>query len=203
MMRLFSLALMMLPVHGGPSEFLQPANKSSLGEESESVKPSEESPMGGAANLSAALQWGEFWGMHTIQVDTRGTYPGEEYLSCRRNGFVDLFEKDTGSGRQRWYISQVPGLFGVYNIRVSGGTDPGEEYLSCRRNGFVDLFEKDTGSGRQQWTLQYVGEGWYTIRVYGGTDTGKTFLSVHANGEVDLNSHDDGSGRQRWRFRRA
>lgn len=205
MMRLFSLASMMLPVYGGPNGFLaQPANKSSpLGEQSEGVEPSKPSPLGGAAaNLSEAVQTGETWGMYTIQVDTRGTNPGEEYLSSRVNGFVDLFSKDDGSGRQRWYLSEVPGLRHdhVFNIKIAGGTNLGEEYLSCRRDGFVDLYSRDDGSGRQQWTLQDVGDDWYTIRVYGGTDVGETFLSTRANGFVDLYSHDDGSGRQRWRF---
>ena len=206
MMRWFSLALMILPVHGGPSGFLaQPVNESSsLGEQSTSVEPFESNPLGGAAaTLSEALQSEGTWGMYTIQVDTRGISPGEEHLSRRANGFVDLFSRDDASGRQRWYVSEVPGLRKVYNIRIAGGTNLGEEYLSYRQEGFVDLYRTDDGSGRQQWTLQDVGDDWYTIRVYGGTNVGETFLSTRANGFVDLYSHDNGSGRQRWRFHKV
>ena len=129
-----------------------------------------------------------------------GTNPGETYLSCRSNGFVDLYNKDDDSGRQKWKLVHLGG--GVYNIKVYGGTNPGEKFLSCRADGFVDLYSHDDNSGRQKWRIKDLGNGRYNIMIYGGTNSGEKFLSCRADGFVDLYSHDDGSGRQKWRLSR-
>jgi len=195
MMLLCFSALMMLPVHAGPSEFLgKPAAN-----ESGSAEPSEPSPRDyPSANLSeaAAAQW---FGHYNIVVD--GTHPGGEYLSCRPDGYVEVFSTDDGSGRQRWQFTAKGGReVIVYNIKITRGTHPGEEYLSCRADGFVDLYSVDDFSGRQQWILQHERHGYYTIRVYGGTWAGKTFLSARPDGSVELSSRDDRSARQLWRL---
>ena len=136
-------------------------------------------------------------GFHHIKI-AGGSAPGETYLSCQADGFVDLYDKDDESGRQRWEFIEVPGKSNTYNIRVWSGTHPGESYLSCTAEGMVDLYDKDDGSGRQQWVLNHLGNSKYNIKIAGGTNTGETYLSTTDHGRVDLFSHDDNSGRQKW-----
>merc|ERR1719422_685895 len=187
---------MMLPVvHGGSNAFLAQSANESSSRQLESSDPDDLA----AANLSEALQW-NFGMARNIVVDTRGTNPGEQYLSVRSDGFVDLYSRDDASGRQRWWISQVRGKWGVYNIKIAGGTNAVEEYLSCRPDGYVDLWSHDDGSGRQRWTFHRRSDGWWNIKVYGDTHVGEKYLSCTEDGTVDLWSHDDESGRQRWKF---
>jgi len=119
-----------------------------------------------------------------------------DHLSCKENGFVDMYSRDDYSGRQRWILKN---LFGnVYNILVLGGTNDGEKYLSCRQDGFVDLFSQDDQSGRQKWIIQEIAEDTYNIKVFNGTNAGEEFLSCTEEGLVDLYWQDDNSGRQKW-----
>ena len=135
-------------------------------------------------------------GFHHIKI-AGGTAPGETYLSCQADGFVDLYDKDDESGRQRWEFIEVPGKSNTYNIRVWSGTNPGETYLSCTEEGMVDLYDK-VGI-RQEWVLQSLGNSKYNIKIAGGTNTGETYLSVTEDGAlVNISSHDDNSGRQKW-----
>ena len=81
-----------------------------------------------------------------------GTMAGRNMLSCRPDGYVDLFERDDESGRQKWVL--LPLGNDMFNIRVAGGTNSGKSFLSCRADGYVYLYCKDDGSGRQRWRLQ-------------------------------------------------
>ena len=141
---------------------------------------------------------------YTLQV-LRGLSTGRSLLSCREDGFVDLWFEDDASGRQRWELTQLPELGrDVFNIKVAGGTLPGERYLSCARDGsIVDLFEGDDGSGRQRWVLAKVRSNppipaYYTLSPFKGAGG---LLSCTADGtKVDLFDGDDHSGRQRWQL---
>jgi hypothetical protein len=88
-------------------------------------------------------------GIFNILV-SKGTDTGKKYLSCTSNGqTVDLFDKDDGSGRQRWQLID-------FQIKVAGGTN-NRQFLSCTPNGLtVDLWDNDDGSGRQRWQLQLI-----------------------------------------------
>ena len=127
-----------------------------------------------------------------------GTNSGRSLLSCRPDGFVDLYNTDDYSGRQQWKFVKLSD--GFYNILVSGGTNEGEKYLSCRPDGFVDLYNQDDNSGRQKWRLELLPNGNYRIQIASGTNPGKTYLSCTPDGLVDLYSSDDNSGRQQWRI---
>jgi len=124
-----------------------------------------------------------------------GTNHGKNFLSCRADGFVDLWQADDGTGRQRWVLKDIGG--GLYNIIIYGGTNEGRKYLSCTADGYVDLWSHDAGDC-QRWRVSPVGDGTYHIKVAGGTNAGKVFLSCTADGLVDLYTHDDNSGRQKW-----
>merc|ERR1719422_2425119 len=83
---------MMLPVvHGGSNAFLAQSANESSSRQLESSDPDDLA----AANLSEALQW-NFGMARNIVVDTRGTNPGEQYLSVRSDGFVDLWSRNSG-----------------------------------------------------------------------------------------------------------
>ncbi len=87
-------------------------------------------------------------GIFNILV-SKGTDPGKKYLSCRSNGqTVDLFDKDDGSGRQRWQLIPVlkQGIPNDFQIKVAGGTN-NRQFLSCTPNELtVDLWDNDDGS---------------------------------------------------------
>jgi hypothetical protein len=136
-------------------------------------------------------------GDYNIKINA-GTQPGETFLSCRADGFVDLYSHDDNSGRQKWKLVKLEN--GNYNIKIVGGTNQGETFLSCRADGFVDLYSHDDNSGRQQWKIVPIGRGIYNVLIAGGTNSGEKYLSCRADGFVDLYSHDDASGRQRWKM---
>jgi len=74
-------------------------------------------------------------------------------LSCTRNGAVDLWNEDDGSGRQRFFLVEQSN--GSFHIEVAGGTYPDKKVLSCTSDGeTVDLYARDDDSGRQQWFLE-------------------------------------------------
>ncbi len=88
--------------------------------------------------------------------------PGEghrykkEYLSCSKDGRVDLWHEDDRSGRQRWRLVPIENYVdsASFNIVVAGDTNSDKKYLSCSQDGLVvDLYDKDDDSGRQQWQL--------------------------------------------------
>lgn len=128
-----------------------------------------------------------------------------------------MYNRDDGSGRQRWRINRIGGLLGElllkYNIQNAGGRDGCNQYLSttssCNSN-LVDMYDRDDGSGRQRWEIQPVPNkpNTYTIRIAGGRAglfsslLCNNYLSTASCGSnlVDLYSNDDGSGRQQWIF---
>jgi hypothetical protein len=125
-----------------------------------------------------------------------GTDSGETFLSSKANGDLDLYDRDDGSGRQRWVIERGSGDW--VNIKIFGGMDSGETFLSTTPSGDLDLYDRDDGSGRQRWVIERGSGDWVNIKIFGGTDSGETFLSTTPSGDVDLYDRDDGSGRQRW-----
>ena len=82
-----------------------------------------------------------------------------DYLSTETHGqWVDLYDVDDGSGRQRWIIERA--ARDLYRIRIRGGVVPKElEYLTVSPNG-EELFlaKKDDGAGRQEWKIECVHE---------------------------------------------
>ena len=42
---------------------------------------------------------------HITTIGTDLTYPDRTFLSCSASGAVDLWERDDGSGRQKWYVN--------------------------------------------------------------------------------------------------
>jgi len=62
-------------------------------------------------------------GLYEIYIGG-GTNANENLLSCRADGFVDLWERNDNSGRQLWRLTMLEN--GLYNIEVGGGTNDGE-----------------------------------------------------------------------------
>jgi hypothetical protein len=88
-----------------------------------------------------------------------GTDLGKKFLSCTSDGQrVDLWEKDDGSGRQRWALTQAPsepGIPAYFHLKPIAGVSSDRTFLSCAADGqAVDLWREDDGSGRQRWQLQ-------------------------------------------------
>jgi len=135
-----------------------------------------------------------------------GTTP--KFLSTTESGDnVDLYNVDSGNGRQRWTIERV-GNQDYFHIRVSGGVEDNlfgktRTYLSATSNAEnVDLHTEDDGSGRQHWLITHADEG-YHIRIGKGVyddDDYYDYLSATKDGGVDLYYKDDGSGRQVWQI---
>jgi len=130
-----------------------------------------------------------------------------KFLSSTESGDnVDLWVEDTGTGRQKWIIKQVPHE-DYYTIQISGGIEDnvfGEyrTYLSSTITASnVDLHTHDDGSGRQHWLITKTSGG-YHIRVGKGAydvfDNYYSYLSATESGGVDIHTKDDGSGRQVW-----
>jgi hypothetical protein len=86
------------------------------------------------------------------------------YLSVggENSTLVDLFVKDDGSGRQRFFVRRAEGgAEGEFNIIVSGGKDVGAPtFLSAWAVAETDpargivLYDRDDGSGRQRFTFE-------------------------------------------------
>jgi hypothetical protein len=137
-----------------------------------------------------------------------GTPIDRKYLSAGSEGdYLDLFNRDDGSGRQRWFIETPPQRWfmggrkpSYVHIRVAGGTPPKRLLLSATLDGeIVDLFAKDDGEGRQRWFIEQQPGGYVHIRISGGTPEDRRLLGANSNGSgVELTDKDDGSGRQRW-----
>jgi len=143
-------------------------------------------------------------GTYKIAVQGGTLNPRKILLSCRPDGFVDLYHYDDDSGRQQWTFVRVEG--DIFNICVARGTESYAKFLSCTGDGKkVYLFPCDNGSGRQQWRIVPVYRNgkrtFYNIEVKGGVDTGRKLLNCSDDGWVmDLIHGDDGSGRQKWQL---
>jgi len=134
---------------------------------------------------------------HTIRM-THGVNGKLNTLSVNNSTKVDLWERDDGSGRQRWSITAVRP--GVYHIRVveRQGEHATHNFLSCRDDGHVDLWKEDDNSGHQQWAISKVpgdAHGRYNIKA---VKPGNFLSTNEAGNKVDLWHQDDASGRQRW-----
>mmetsp|Transcript_29019 Transcript_29019/g.33194 ORF Transcript_29019/g.33194 Transcript_29019/m.33194 type:complete len:156 (+) Transcript_29019:93-560(+) len=87
--------------------------------------------------------------LFNIKTRARTIKDNRYYLSCRADGYVDVFFETDGSGRQTWRLIQLED--GSFNIKVSDGTG-GKVFLNCSETGeLVDLAYKDDRSGRQRW----------------------------------------------------
>lgn len=135
----------------------------------------------------------------------RGLNTDRNLLSCTDDGtVVNLWDKDDGSGRQKWQFTLVKGYSDVYNIRIVNGVYSSRTYLSATPDGdSVNLWNEDDGSGRQRWKLIPVknssGCTTYLIKVYDGVWSDRKYLSCSSDGTIiNLWPEDDGSGRQIW-----
>jgi hypothetical protein len=116
------------------------------------------------------------------------------FLSCDKNGKVDMYDKDDQEGRQKWRFINL--YQDVYRIEVSN-PEGNRKYLSCTNGGVVDLYDKDDNSGRQQWKLIKKPNGSFNINSI-GIKGNRKYLSCTNGGVVDLYDKDDNSGRQQW-----
>jgi hypothetical protein len=66
------------------------------------------------------MQMGPGNGLYEIYVGG-GTNPNRVIMSCRADGYVDLWERNDNSGRQIWKLTKLNN--GLYNIEVGGGTN--------------------------------------------------------------------------------
>lgn len=82
----------------------------------------------------------------------------QKFLSVVPDGSkVDLWDKDDGSGRQRWTIVQVGTKKDVFHLIIKQGRTSDKKFLSCGKFGKdVNLWHKDDGSGRQEWIVKKV-----------------------------------------------
>ena len=105
------------------------------------------------------IQYSGLVDTYNIQVEAITIHDSQErrFLSCRADGFVELYYRDDDSGRQKWIL--LPQENGSYLIQVAGGTNAGETYLSGNADGSaVNLWFENDGSGRQEWVLTPVEE---------------------------------------------
>jgi len=85
-------------------------------------------------------------GLYEIYVGG-GTDHGKTILSCRPDGYVDLWERNDNSGRQLWKLTLLGN--GLYNVHVNGGTDHDKTILSANRGtNKTGLWKRDDDSGR-------------------------------------------------------
>lgn len=141
-------------------------------------------------------------GLFHIKV-VAGTQEGRLFLSVKKEGGVDLWGHDDGSGRQQWQVLPFDNSKGkqCYHIQPEGS----ELFLCSKPDGTaVTLTQSDTTSGRERWVLEEAEagpHGYFHIKILKGTPENKQFLSVNWEGTwVDLYEKDDGEGRQRWRL---
>lgn len=130
-------------------------------------------------------------------------------LSCSDCGddYVDLFERDDGSGRQRWLVSDVAGSPGEYTLLGFGGRDGCVDesgvqgscwFLSAfERGAEVNMWHEDDASGRQRWVFKQTGDSQYQIRVAGGKADDKVYLGVGDDG-VSVRLFSKASARTAW-----
>jgi len=84
---------------------------------------------------------------------SKGTNPGETYLSCTDTYLVDLFDRDDSSGHQWWKF--LPATNGYYIQPYRPAFEYFPNYLSCAADGTaVGLWGEDDGSGRQVWKIE-------------------------------------------------
>jgi len=73
-------------------------------------------------------------------------------------GSVSMQASDTLTGREKWYLQEVPGETNTYYIKISGGTALREIYLSTTTAGNPDLYDMDDDSGRQRWVITEISQ---------------------------------------------
>jgi len=140
-------------------------------------------------------------GMVLNLYPVRGLTTSKKYLSTNKDAsYVDLWNKDDESGRQRWSLKKTSD--GFYNILIYSGVENSRKYLSVTSDGAkVDLYSKDDKSGRQRWQLIEIEDDLYQVTIKDGVSNNRKYLSVTADGsKVDLYHKDDESGRQQWKI---
>ena len=99
----------------------------------------------------------DIWGSNWVPTNWgEGRCCIKKYLSCSKDGRVDLWHEDDKSGRQRWRLIPIENYVdsASFHIVVAGDTNSDKKYLSCSQDGLVvDLYDRDDDSGRQQWQL--------------------------------------------------
>ena len=76
------------------------------------------------------------------------------FLASSFWGSVSMQGSDTLSGREKWYLQEVPGKPNTYYIKISGGTSLRDVYLSTGSSGNPDLYDMDDDTGRQRWVIK-------------------------------------------------
>jgi len=76
------------------------------------------------------------------------------FLASSFWGSVSMQGSDTLSGREKWYLQEVPGMPNTYYIKISGGTSVRDVYLSTGSSGNPDLYDMDDDTGRQRWVIK-------------------------------------------------
>ena len=94
------------------------------------------------AELSAAL------------VNIKAVGSETSFLGSSFWGNVSMQGSDTLSGREKWYLQEVPGKPNTYYIKISGGTSLRDVYLSTGSSGNPDLYDMDDDTGRQRWVIK-------------------------------------------------
>jgi hypothetical protein len=125
---------------------------------------------------------------------------------CSAN-FVNVWDRDDGSGRQRWIASEVPGARGEYTLLGFGGRDACADesgtagscwFLSAYPAGpDVNMWHADDGSGRQRWVFTQVGDARYHIRLGGGKADDKVYLGA-ADDNASVKLYAKPSSRTVW-----
>ena len=131
---------------------------------------------------------------------------GGIYLSTSRDGRrLDVYNRDDGSGRQKWILKRIPKMKDVFTIKVSKGTKGGfggEQLLSVTGDGKkFDLYSHDDNSGRQKWLLENIpGTQHFWIRVWGGVRSkyGGNYITANKNGSALFLGPKDANLRSRW-----
>jgi len=125
-----------------------------------------------------------------------GTNEDKTVMSCRADGYVDLWEQVAGD-RQLWRFTKLSS--GLYTINVNGGTDEGKEYFTAdKESRKISLTKRDPKDKLQEFDLVKLGKGIFNIKL--PELKGYTFLSSRVDGYVDMWKEDTGNGRQKWKL---
>lgn len=142
-----------------------------------------------------------------IKMISYNVEPGLNFLSTDPNGtYVNLFNKDDNSGRQKWIVKVDKNADGIKDrdvicakatVEVSGGYNQDQrKYLSTDGGVAVDLWNKIDSPNNQYW--YFCPHGSYFNIINLRKDKSRGYLSTNYSGQVDLYEREDGTGRQRW-----